>query len=162
MAAPALCRRRHRRAPAASPRPARPHSHARPYAVEHATVGPGAAAALALPTPGLSAVQITYGARAPAGALRPRRALTWLLLAELSEDAERRWRSRACPCAEWRELRGADEQANGLTLLAPEVVSATAEVRGFSYVGRYGIKIEWGDGHDHGIYTFEFFRELAG
>ena len=69
---------------------------------------------------------------------------------------------RACPCAECRELRGAGEQANGLTLLAPEVVSATAEVRGFSYVGRYGIKIEWGDGHDHGIYTFEFFRELAG
>ena len=48
----------------------------------------------------------------------------------------------------------------GLTLLQPEVVSATAEVRGVSYVGRYGIRIEWADGHDHGIYTFEFFRAI--
>ncbi|MXY84151.1 MAG: DUF971 domain-containing protein [Gemmatimonadetes bacterium] len=39
-------------------------------------------------------------------------------------------------------------------------MSATAEVRGVSYVGRYGIRIEWADGHDHGIYTFEFFRAL--
>ena len=68
---------------------------------------------------------------------------------------------RACPCAECCEIRGAEEQANGLTLLKPKVMSATAEVRGFSYVGRYGIKIEWADGHDHGIYTFDFFRELA-
>ena len=48
----------------------------------------------------------------------------------------------------------------GLTLLQPEAVSATAEVQGVSYVGRYGIRIEWADGHDHGIYTFEFFRAI--
>jgi len=67
---------------------------------------------------------------------------------------------RECPCASCRELRAAAEQSDGLTLVDPEAVSATAQVRGFSYVGRYGIRIEWGDGHDHGIYTFEFFREL--
>ncbi len=66
---------------------------------------------------------------------------------------------RACPCAHCRELR--DANAGGLTLLPPEAASATAEVRGISYVGRYGIRIEWADGHDHGIYTFEFFRALA-
>ena len=65
---------------------------------------------------------------------------------------------RECPCAHCRELRDANE--GGLTLLQPEAVSATAEVRGVSYVGRYGIRIEWADGHDHGIYTFEFFRAL--
>ncbi|MYA21770.1 MAG: DUF971 domain-containing protein [Gemmatimonadetes bacterium] len=65
---------------------------------------------------------------------------------------------RACPCAHCRELRDANE--SGLTLLQPEAVSATAEVRGVSYVGRYGIRIEWADGHDQGIYTFEFFRAL--
>ena len=58
------------------------------------------------------------------------------------------------------DMNPAGAHETGLTLLAPEAVSATAEVRGFSYVGRYGIKIEWGDGHDHGIYTFEFFRDL--
>ena len=65
---------------------------------------------------------------------------------------------RACPCAHCRELRDADE--GGLTLLQPEAASATAEVRGVSLVGRYGLRIEWADGHDHGIYTFEFFRGL--
>ena len=34
------------------------------------------------------------------------------------------------------------------------------QARGVSYVGRYGIRIEWANGHDHGIYTFEFFRAL--
>ena len=68
---------------------------------------------------------------------------------------------RECPCAHCRELRdGAN--AGGLALMQDEAVTATAEVRGFSYVGRYGIRIEWADGHDHGIYTFEFFRELDG
>ncbi len=66
---------------------------------------------------------------------------------------------RACPCAHCREVRDADE--GGLTLLQPEAASATAAVRRVSYVGRYGIRIEWADGHDHGIYTFEFFRALA-
>ncbi len=65
---------------------------------------------------------------------------------------------RECPCAHCRELR--DTSEGGLTLLQPEAVSATAEVRGISYVGHYGIRIEWADGHDHGIYTFAFFREL--
>ena len=64
----------------------------------------------------------------------------------------------ACPCAQCRELRDANE--GGLTLLQPEAASATAEVQGISYVGRYGLRIEWADGHDHGIYTFEFFRGL--
>ena len=69
---------------------------------------------------------------------------------------------RGCPCAQCREVRGEADGVNagGLTLLNPEAISATAVVKGFSYVGRYGIRIEWEDGHDHGIYTFDFFREV--
>ncbi len=29
-------------------------------------------------------------------------------------------------------------------------------------VGQYAIGLRWGDGHDSGIYTFEYLRELAG
>jgi len=66
---------------------------------------------------------------------------------------------RACPCAQCRETHGPDE-TGGLAILSAEAVSATAEARGFTHVGRYGIRIEWADGHDHGIYAFEFFRDL--
>jgi len=67
---------------------------------------------------------------------------------------------RGCPCAQCREMRGEGDGLNtgGLTLLNPEAISATARVRGFSHVGRYGIRIEWEDGHDHGIYTFASLR----
>jgi DUF971 family protein len=28
-------------------------------------------------------------------------------------------------------------------------------------VGQYAIGLRWGDGHDSGIYTFEYLRELS-
>jgi len=28
-------------------------------------------------------------------------------------------------------------------------------------VGRYAVQIAWTDGHDSGIYTFEYLRELC-
>ncbi len=64
---------------------------------------------------------------------------------------------RSCPCALCREAR---EQSDELSLLSGEAVSATAEAQRVDVVGRYGLRILWGDGHDHGIYTFDFFRQL--
>ena len=64
---------------------------------------------------------------------------------------------RSCPCALCRDLR---EQSDELSLLSGEAVSATAEAQRVDVVGRYGLRILWGDGHDHGIYTFDFFRQL--
>ncbi len=64
---------------------------------------------------------------------------------------------RSCPCAVCREAR---ENSEELNLLSGEAASATAEARRVDFVGRYGLRIEWADGHDHGIYTFDFFREL--
>ncbi len=68
---------------------------------------------------------------------------------------------RSCPCALCRDARDTPETTqDGLNMLSGEAVSATGEARNFERVGRYGIRIEWADGHDHGIYTFDFFREL--
>lgn len=67
----------------------------------------------------------------------------------------------SCPCALCREARDAPESNDlELNVLSGEAVSATGEAKGFELVGRYGLRIEWADGHDHGIYTFDFFREL--
>ncbi|MEE2726993.1 MAG: DUF971 domain-containing protein [Candidatus Latescibacterota bacterium] len=64
---------------------------------------------------------------------------------------------RSCPCALCREAR---EQGDELSLLSGEAITATAEAQRVDFVGRYGLRIVWGDGHDQGIYTFDFLRQL--
>ena len=64
---------------------------------------------------------------------------------------------RSCPCALCREAR---EQSDELSLLSGEAITATAEAQRVDFVGRYGLRILWGDGHDQGIYTFDFLRQL--
>jgi DUF971 family protein len=43
-------------------------------------------------------------------------------------------------------------------MLSAEAAAATAVASGFDYIGRYGIRITWADGHDTGIYVFEALR----
>lgn len=68
-----------------------------------------------------------------------------------------------CPCALCRETRDGDRQAPaaeaGLTVLTGEAATATGAARGFEMVGRYGLRITWADGHNHGIYALERLRE---
>ena len=71
---------------------------------------------------------------------------------------------RDCPCAVCREHRGAQPEPSmggggELPMLSAEAAAATAAATGFDYVGRYGVRITWADGHDTGIYVFEALRE---
>ena len=72
---------------------------------------------------------------------------------------------RNCPCATCRGLReepGVEAPAapapGELPLLTATAATATAQARSWEPVGRYGLRICWADGHDHGIYTFEALR----
>ena len=72
----------------------------------------------------------------------------------------------SCPCAVCRQARGQSEReiqlpGGELPVLTGGAATATASASGFDYVGRYGIRIEWADGHNTGIYTFESLREQA-
>lgn len=62
---------------------------------------------------------------------------------------------RACPCAqcvnEW----------TGERVLKPDAVSDHTEIRDLSIVGRYAINFRWSDGHETGIYSFRYLRELC-
>jgi len=62
---------------------------------------------------------------------------------------------RACPCAqcvnEW----------TGERMLKPENISENIEIRDLSLVGRYAINFRWSDGHETGIYSFRYLRELC-
>jgi len=62
---------------------------------------------------------------------------------------------RACPCAqcvnEW----------TGERVLKPQSVSDELQINDVSVVGRYALNFRWSDGHDTGIYSFRYLRELC-
>ena len=68
----------------------------------------------------------------------------------------------ACPCATCREKRTApsDEPPQLFTILKPEE-ARPLKIEGLQPVGNYAYSIAFSDGHDTGIYTLEFLRELG-
>lgn len=65
---------------------------------------------------------------------------------------------RACPCA----ACGGEPDALG-NVLRPEVSYAedSFELVGFEVVGGYAIQPRWADGHNTGIYSFQYLKRLA-
>lgn len=68
---------------------------------------------------------------------------------------------RACPCAGCRAAR--DETAvNPLRVLVkPPDLKAQTRVENAEIVGHYALRIQWGDGHNTGIYDFGLLRTLG-
>ena len=66
----------------------------------------------------------------------------------------------ACPCATCRDQRAAPVAASPLTVLSAAELAPLA-ITGMQPVGQYAYKIVFSDGHDSGIYTLEYLRELA-
>ena len=62
---------------------------------------------------------------------------------------------RACPCAqcvnEW----------TGERVLKPEHVNEELQISDLSIVGRYALNFRWSDGHETGIYSFRYLRDLC-
>ena len=69
---------------------------------------------------------------------------------------------KACPCATCREQRAAPAPASsgGLPVLSLAEARPLA-ILGMKPVGNYAYSITFSDGHDTGIYTLEFLRELG-
>jgi ATP-binding protein involved in chromosome partitioning len=55
----------------------------------------------------------------------------------------------ACPCA------GCVEEMSGRPLLDPDRVLPDIRPVSLQLVGAYGLRVNWSDGHETGIYTFE-------
>lgn len=64
-----------------------------------------------------------------------------------------------CPCAACKELRK-EMGKNRLTVLPPGTTSGPIIVEKAEMVGNYALRITWSDGHDTGIYSFSYLREL--
>ena len=64
---------------------------------------------------------------------------------------------RSCPCAACHGEWGAP----GYLDTNPTLTERQTDLTGMAHVGRYAIGITWGDGHDTGIFTFRYLRELC-
>ncbi|MCS6863199.1 MAG: DUF971 domain-containing protein [Abditibacteriales bacterium] len=68
---------------------------------------------------------------------------------------------KECPCAVCNDLRARAARDPLRVLSGGAPTAADAIVVGAEPVGRYALKLRWRDGHDTGIYSFEFLRELC-
>jgi DUF971 family protein len=68
-----------------------------------------------------------------------------------------------CPCATCRSLRETTRAAaaDPFRVIPGELLQPNSAILDVEPVGRYGMRIRWGDGHATGIYTFEYLRELG-
>ena len=71
----------------------------------------------------------------------------------------------ACPCAMCNDEREKSGRAPGEAVkLAPGALpmfKAAAKPVSAEGVGKYAIKFKWNDGHDLGIYSWKFLREIC-
>ena len=61
----------------------------------------------------------------------------------------------ACPCA------GCVDEMTGRPLLDPASVPLEVGAAAIEPVGAYGLRFRWSDGHETGIYSFRYLRELC-
>src|SRR5438128_1718528 len=62
---------------------------------------------------------------------------------------------RACPCAQ------CVDEWTGERTLQPQAISAEVEIGDIAIVGRYALNFRWSDGHETGIYSFQYLRDLC-
>jgi DUF971 family protein len=71
---------------------------------------------------------------------------------------------KECPCALCNDLRSKAPASGGPSLAVlsgPVLKVGEVQVNEVSPIGRYAISFLWSDGHDSGIYAFEYLRELC-
>jgi DUF971 family protein len=71
---------------------------------------------------------------------------------------------KECPCAVCNDQRGKVAASAGpsLTVLSGPVLRAgEVQATAVSPVGRYAINFVWSDGHDTGIYAFDYLRGMC-
>jgi len=77
-----------------------------------------------------------------------------------SDDAETRYVAaelrRACPCA------GCINEWTGEKMLDDTKIPDDVSFRHVSIVGRYALNFHFSDGHDSGIFSFDYLRKLSG
>ncbi len=75
-----------------------------------------------------------------------------------SDEAETKYNAadlrRACPCA------GCINEWTGEKMLKAENIADDLSFSSISIVGRYALNFHFSDGHETGIYSFDYLRKL--
>ena len=75
-----------------------------------------------------------------------------------SDDTESRFTAaalrRSCPCA------GCVNEWTGEKMLDPAKISDELSFRKISIVGRYALNFNFSDGHETGIFSFKYLKDL--
>ena len=73
-----------------------------------------------------------------------------------------RWLRDACPCATCHEEREKDGRAPGIPKPKPQpllvMYQAPPRPEEITPVGKYALKFKWNDGHESGIYSWDYLR----
>ena len=87
------------------------------------------------------------------------------LLITRSDGMQRQIRVRelrdCCPCATCREKRTQQSQSSSLLPIITQAEIEPLRILGMKPVGNYAYSIQFSDGHDTGIYTYELLRRLG-
>ncbi|HEV3470295.1 MAG TPA: DUF971 domain-containing protein [Pyrinomonadaceae bacterium] len=62
---------------------------------------------------------------------------------------------RLCPCAQ------CVNEFTGERVLRPESVAEDLSIADLDLVGRYALNFRWSDGHETGIYSFRYLRQVC-
>ncbi len=65
-----------------------------------------------------------------------------------------KWLRARCPCA------GCVEEWSGRRTVSEAQIKADVRVHNLEPVGRYAVRIDWSDGHNSGIYSWEYLLEM--
>lgn len=74
---------------------------------------------------------------------------------------------RECPCAGCRERRGDVSHSKPLTTkkraltILESSIAEELDLKEIWGIGQYALGVRWGDGHDSGIYTFDYLYQLG-
>lgn len=75
------------------------------------------------------------------------------------------WLRHACPCATCHEDREASGRAPGVPKPEPQTAlpmyKALPKPTEVTPVGKYALKFKWNDGHESGIYSWDYLRRVC-
>jgi DUF971 family protein len=87
------------------------------------------------------------------------------LVIDWSDGQQRLYTARElreqCPCATCREKRAQPPAPVPLLQVLSPAEARPLKIQGMRPVGNYAYSVDFSDGHDTGIYTLEFLRELG-
>jgi DUF971 family protein len=75
------------------------------------------------------------------------------------------WLRAACPCATCHEAREAEDRAPGMPKPKPAsllpMFEAPPRPIDVEPVGRYALRFKWNDGHETGLYSWDYLRNVC-